>query len=104
MVKHGIHPTEETVKVIRDAPRPGNVRQLQAFLGLINYYGKFIPQAATQLTPLYKLLEKNSTWHWSDECNAVFQECKLLLTSKAVLAHYNTNKPLRFSYDTSQYG
>ena len=39
----GIHPTEEKVQAIKQAPRPENVSQLRAFLGLMNYYSKFIP-------------------------------------------------------------
>ena len=70
----------------------------------MNYYRKFIPQAASRLAPLYKLLEKNSTWQWTVECNNVFQECKSLLTSDAVLAHYETKKQLKLSCDASQYG
>ena len=70
----------------------------------MNYYSKFIPQAASRLAPLYKLLEKNSTWQWTNECNNVFQECKSLLTSDAVLAHYDTKKQLKLSRNASQYG
>ena len=58
----GIHPTSEKVQAIKEAPPPQNVSQLRAFLGLINYYTKFIPQAASLITPLYKLLGKNSHW------------------------------------------
>ena len=65
----GIHPTSEKVQAIKEAPVPQNVSQLRAFLGLVNYYTKFIPQAASLLTPLYKLLEKNCHWQWTDECN-----------------------------------
>ena len=100
----GIHPTEEKVQAIKEAPRPENVSQLRAFLGLMNYYSKFIPQAASWLAPLYKLLEKNSTWQWTDKCNKVFQEYKSLLTSDTVLAHYDTKKQLKLSCDASQYG
>ena len=49
----GLHPTEEKVKAIKDAPRPKNVSELRAFLGIINYYGKFLPNLSTQLSPLY---------------------------------------------------
>ena len=50
----GIHPTEEKVQAIKEAPRPENVSQLRA---LMNYYSKFIPQVASRLAPLYKLLQ-----------------------------------------------
>ena len=51
--KNGLHPTDEKVRAIRDAPKPTNVTELRSFLGLINYYGKFLPQLATVLPPLY---------------------------------------------------
>ena len=52
----GIHPTSEKVQAIKKAPVPQTVSQLRVFLGLVNYYSKFIPQTATLLTPLYKFL------------------------------------------------
>ena len=100
----GIHPTEDKVQAIKDAPIPENVSQLRAFLGLMNYYSKFIPQAAARLAPLYKLLEKNTAWQWTEQCTSAFQESKLLLTSDAVLAHYDTKKQLKLACDASQYG
>ena len=42
-----------------EAPTPQNVQELRSFLGLINYYGKFIPNAATVLAPLNVLLRKD---------------------------------------------
>ena len=100
----GIHPTEDKVQAIKDAPIPENVSQLRAFLGLMNYYSKFIPQAAARLASLYKLLEKNTAWQWTEQCTSAFQESKLLLTSDAVLAHYDTKKQLKLACDASQYG
>jgi len=79
--------------VIKDVPIPENVSQLHAFLGLVNYYSKLIPQATDCLAPPYKLLEKNNnTWQWGEECNDVFQECKSLLTSEAVLVHCDVTR------------
>ena len=50
---------EEKVKAIKEAPAPTNVTQLCSFLGLVNYYNKFLPNLATNLTPLYSLLNKH---------------------------------------------
>ena len=50
--EEGIHPTEEKVKAIKEAPAPTNVTQLCSFLGLVNYYNKFLPNLAANLTPL----------------------------------------------------
>ena len=57
------NPIQDKVQAIKDASIPENVSQLHAFLGLMNYYSKFIPQAAARLASLYKLLRKNSTVH-----------------------------------------
>ena len=40
--EHGIHPTEDKVKAIQEAPRPKNVSELRSFIGILNYYGKFL--------------------------------------------------------------
>lgn len=40
------------------------VAELMSLLGLVNYYERFIPNLASTLTPLYKLLWKGASWHW----------------------------------------
>ena len=60
----GLHPTTEKVKAIQDAPKPKNVTELRPFLGLINYYSRFLPNLLSKLTPLYNLLCKNTRWSW----------------------------------------
>ena len=47
----GIHPTEEKKQAILDAPPPQNLQQLRSFLGLLNFYGKFLPNIASTLAP-----------------------------------------------------
>ena len=58
----GLHPTQEKVKAIREAPHPRNVSELCSFLGMITYYSKFLPNLSAQLKPLYSLLCKRATW------------------------------------------
>ena len=58
----GIRPSKEKVHAIVNAPPPQNISQLRSFLGLVNHYGKFLPQLANRLTPLYKRLQKDSQW------------------------------------------
>ena len=60
--KQGIHPTEDKVKAISEAPAPTNTTQLRAYLSLINFYRHFLPQAATLLEPLNRLLKANTQW------------------------------------------
>ena len=100
----GIHPTEKKVEAIKRAPQPQDVSQLRAFVGLMNYYGKFISQISTLLAPLYKLLEKDHTWNWTPECEEAFGKCQSVLSSSAVLVHYDDRRPLRLACDASSYG
>ena len=58
----GLQPTSEKVQTIHEAPAPKDVSQLKSFLGLLNYYCKFLPHLCTILAPLYKLLQKKSKW------------------------------------------
>ncbi|XP_023204972.1 uncharacterized protein K02A2.6-like [Xiphophorus maculatus] len=102
--EHGVHPSEEKVRAIQDAPASTNVKELQAFLGLVNYYGRFVPMQSTALAPLYKLLKDSVTWRWTDPEQAAFDRCKGLLTSDRVLAHYDSNLPLTLACDASAYG
>ena len=45
--KDGLHPPDEKIKAIRDAPQPTNVTQVRAYLGLINFYRRFLPKASS---------------------------------------------------------
>ena len=100
----GIHTTNDKLQAIVQAPAPRNIQELRSFLGLINYYGKFIPNAAAILHPLNELLRKDSKWKWSRQCQDSFEKAKEALMSSKVLMHYNPSMPIRMSGDASAYG
>ena len=52
----GVHPTGEKIKAIKNAPQPKNVTELRSFLGILNYYSRFLPTLSVKMTPLYSLL------------------------------------------------
>ena len=58
--QEGLHPTEEKLEAVWDAPKPRNVTELRSYLGLLTYYSKFLPNLASTLNPLYRLLLKSS--------------------------------------------
>ena len=76
----GLQPTASNVDAIQKAPAPTDVSQLKSFLGLINYYGKFLPNLSSVLSPLYRLLQKDSQWTWDNEQQQSFDHIKSLLT------------------------
>ncbi len=101
----GIRPTEKGILAIRMAPKPHNLTTLRAFLGLINFYGRFIPNMSSLLRPLHELLQKNQNWIWTKECNECFMKCKsLLIEGSNILTYYDPSKPIILTCDASQYG
>ena len=102
--KNGLHPTKEKVQAVCDAPSPKNVSELKAYLGLLTYYSKFLPNLATLLAPLYQLLQSGTSWKWSSEEERAFENSKKLLVSSQVLAHFDSELPLVLACDASPYG
>ena len=102
--KDGLHTSPLKFKAVKDAPTPSNLSELRAFLGLINYYRKFIPNVSTELSTLYSLLQKGNQWSWGPKEKECFEKAKSLLMSPTLLVHFNPNKPLILSCDASSIG
>jgi len=58
----GLHSTRDKVAAIQQVPVPKNGPELHAYLGLLSYYNKFMPNLSTELAPLYKLLQRDTPW------------------------------------------
>jgi len=102
--KAGIEPVTEKVKAIVQAQPPANVTQLKAFLGLLNYYGRFLKDLSHELHPLHKLLHKDVKWAWGASQQQCFEKVKSMMVSARVLVHYNPSYPLILQCDASAYG
>ena len=100
----GLHTEDSKVKAIVDAPAPRDVTELRSFLGLVNYYAKFLPDLATVLSPLYALLQHATEWKWGQKQREAFKHVKNLLQSGRVLVHFDDRLPLVLSCDASPYG
>ena len=101
---NGLHPAPDKLKAVKNAPYPQNVTELKAYLGLLTYYSKFLPNMATTLSPLYRLLRNNVKWQWTSAEAKAFQESKDLLTSNTLLVHFNPLHKLTLMCDASPYG
>jgi len=100
----GLHPLAEKVEAVQAAPVPKNVSELKAYLGLLSYYGKFLPNLSSTLAPLYELLKSTVRWRWTRQENFAFQELKMLLSSAQVLVHFDPTKEVTLACDASPYG
>ena len=102
--RDGLHPTDEKVKAIWDAPNPTNVRELRSWLGLLNYYGRFLCNMSTILAPLHILLRKETKWRWENEQVTAFRAAKEMLQSESLLVHFDPDKHILLACDASPYG
>lgn len=100
----GLHKAPSKTKALTDAPPPENVSQLRSFLGLLNYYGKFIENLSTLLQPLHELLCQGKAWKWTERRQAAFEQTKTALLDSDALTHFDPTLPLQLACDASPYG
>ena len=100
----GVHTTDGKVETILKAPVPQKVQQFRSFLGLLHYYGKFLPNLSSWLHPLNRLLKSNVQWKWSPECQKAFVHAKSQLALAPILAHYDVEQKIKLAADASAYG
>ena len=103
----GTQPLTDKVQVIRSYPRPQTAKQLRQFLGMLNFYRRFISKAAQLQTPLNDLLQGNikgkTPVNWNPEAQVAFEHCKEGLAQAALLAHPESDATLVRVYDASDF-
>lgn len=102
--KNGIHKEVSKMEAIKKMPVPKNTSEVKAFIGTINYYGRFIPNLSSILFPLNKLLRKDIPFIWSKECDIAFNKAKNAFINDRILVHFNPKLPLILATDASSYG
>lgn len=95
----GIKVDDRKTKVIQEWPTPKNVSEIRSFLGLSNYFRRFIQGYSKMTAPLRKLTCEKTPWHWDDKCQFAFDDVKHALTHAPVLAHPDFNKPFHLITD-----
>lgn len=102
--KDGLKVDETKVKVVRDWPTPTDVSSLRGFLGLSNYFRKFIQGYASLAAPLTKLTGSKQEWIWGPEQQEAFDGIKNALTHAPVLKFPDIRKPFEVISDASVHG
>ena len=81
-----------------------NKKELQAFLGIINYLNKFSPGTSEACKPLRKLMSSKMTWTWNESYQQLFNKAKLLIKVEMCIKFYYDTKPLYLETDASGIG
>ena len=121
--EHGLSPDPEKFKPINEFPTPTTVVEVQSFLGLVNYYRRFVKDFAAIARPLYDLTktdkkqtqsvqkneserkptQKSKTIQWDENCQTAFDLLKQKVTSPPVLAYPDFSKPFILQTDSSEF-
>jgi RNase H-like domain found in reverse transcriptase/Reverse transcriptase (RNA-dependent DNA polymerase) len=100
-----IQPNPSLVKAIRQFPRPESIKSLQSFLGLANYYRKFIPNYSRIMVPLTDVLKSQSITRpviWSCEMEIAFETVKSKLSEEPCLQIADPNGDFEVTTDASE--
>ena len=101
----GVHVDPKKVEAVSLWPAPKNVSDLRSFLGLVNFYRRFIKDHANIVVPLTKILKESEAYTWGAEQVSSFNEIKKTLTTAPVLALPNPDPQYSFhiSCDASKF-
>ena len=100
----GVKPNPEKVEIVSSFPVPKTAKEVRSFLGLTNYYKRFILDYSKIAAPLFKLLRKDLTFKWTDECQHAFQDLRQCLTTQPVIGFPDMKKPFILTTDASGSG
>lgn len=100
----GLRTDPDKVKAIKEFPVPKKVKQVRAFLGLCNFYRRFIPKFSMYIQPLCELLKKGTAWTWGIREQQALDNIKKLFIDTIQLSHPDFEKPYYLQTDSSGIG
>ena len=91
------------VEAIAEWPKPNNKKDIQRFLGLANFYRRFVKNYSDIVAPLTTLTRKDYPFLWKNKENEAFNTVKALITTAPILAHFDPSLPIRIETDASDF-
>jgi len=99
----GIKMDPAKIEKVQNFPKPVNVTQVRSFLGLCNYYRKFVKGFARRASPLTELLRKGEEFNWTNRHQRAFEDLREQLTTEPILIYPDWEKPFILSTDASTF-
>lgn len=100
----GLKVDSKKVEAIQKMEPPQNLKELQSFLGLVNYLNRYSPRLADLTEPLRKLCKKETMFSWESQQQHAFDEIKKEICSTPVLTYFNPKKKHTIQTDASKKG
>ena len=99
--RQGVQPDPQKVRALTEMPAPKNKKELQAFLGIINFLNKFSPGTLEACEPLRRLTSSKAKWTWNESYQQLFNKAKSLIKTEMCMKFYDDTKPLYLKTDAS---
>ena len=103
MSSEGLAMADDKIHTILDWPKPWKVKEVQSFLGFVNFYRRFIHNYSEITVPLTRLTRKGLTWDFNKDCHTAFKTLKEAFTRALVLAHWKPNQQMVMETDALDY-
>ena len=97
-------PAQSKVSAISEMPPPTSKKQVQSFIGMVNYLSKFLARLSELAEPIRELCKDKVPFNWGPEHQAVFKQSKCEIIRAPILAYYNPNKETVLQTDASVKG
>ena len=104
LTKQGLKMDNKKWEVIQQWPTPTNVKELQSYLGSVNYLSKFIPYLSDLRRPLQELLKKENEFCWMSIHDEAFKKLKSAIVKDMTLKYFDANLPIYIETDASKEG
>ena len=98
----GVKPEQKHVQKLLQLQPPKDVKEVETFIGLINYFGRMIPNYAAKTRCINELRQKDKSFKWTDDCQRAFQSLVDELTSEPLIQPYSLDKEVTLTTDPSE--
>ena len=101
--KNGIRPNKELVKKVLEIKKQENKKELEKFLGLVQFYSRLVPNLAEKCKPLNELKKLGVNYQWNTSAQQAFNDLKQLLASEPCVKPFDVNEEVTLRVDASEY-